>query len=142
MRIGLASDQLGFEHTERLKAGVIRQGNTAEDLSTEQAGAYRAITDQLASAIRRGCLERGVLICSGAIGASVLANKQRAVRAALCHDFVVAFENQAHFTTVFGNLVGMTPRQFQRFIGARFGPSLPPVTIGCGVLLTYAGVCD
>ena len=27
----------------------------------------------------------------------------------------VGFENQAHFTTVFGNLVGMTPRQFQRF---------------------------
>jgi ribose 5-phosphate isomerase B len=26
----------------------------------------------------------------------------------------VGFENQAHFTTVFGNLVGMTPRQFQR----------------------------
>jgi AraC-like DNA-binding protein len=25
----------------------------------------------------------------------------------------VGFENQAHFTTVFGNLVGMTPRQFQ-----------------------------
>lgn len=26
----------------------------------------------------------------------------------------VGFENQAHFTTVFGNLVGMTPRQYQR----------------------------
>ena len=26
----------------------------------------------------------------------------------------VGFKNQAHFTTVFGNLVGMTPRQFQR----------------------------
>ncbi len=26
----------------------------------------------------------------------------------------VGFENQAHFTSVFGNLVGMTPRQFQR----------------------------
>ena len=61
MRI-VASDQLGFEHKERLKAGVARQGHTAEDLSAEQAGEYRAIADQLASAIRRGCLERGVLI--------------------------------------------------------------------------------
>jgi AraC-like DNA-binding protein len=26
----------------------------------------------------------------------------------------VGFENQAHFTTVFGNFVGMTPREFQR----------------------------
>jgi ribose 5-phosphate isomerase B len=30
----------------------------------------------------------------------------------------VGFENQAHFTTVFGNLVGMTPRQFQRSSGS------------------------
>ena len=90
MRIGLASDHLGFEHKERLKARVTRQGYTAEDLSAEQAGEYHAITDQLASAIRRGRLERGVLICSGAIGASVLANKQRGVRAALCHDLYSA----------------------------------------------------
>jgi RpiB/LacA/LacB family sugar-phosphate isomerase len=40
----------------------------------------------------------------------------------------VGFENQAHFTTVFGNFVGMTPRQFQRSSGcqpaAMYGPSL------------------
>ena len=134
MRIELASDQLGFEHKERLKAGVTRQRHTGEDLSAEQVGEYRAITDQLASAIRRGCLERGALICSGAIGASVLANKQRGVRAALCHDFGVGFENQAHFTTMFGNLVGMTPRQFQRSserdLGRVFRPSLSVVE-GC-----------
>jgi len=33
----------------------------------------------------------------------------------------VGFENQAHFTTVFGNLVGMTPRQFQRAADDYFG---------------------
>jgi AraC-like DNA-binding protein len=33
----------------------------------------------------------------------------------------VGFENQAHFTTVFGNLVGMTPRQFQRAAHDYFG---------------------
>jgi AraC-like DNA-binding protein len=40
----------------------------------------------------------------------------------------VGFENQAHFTTVFGNLVGMTPRQFQRSSDyeptVMYGPSL------------------
>jgi RpiB/LacA/LacB family sugar-phosphate isomerase len=40
----------------------------------------------------------------------------------------VGFENQAHFTTVFGNFVGMTPRQFQRSSDyepmVMFGPSL------------------
>jgi len=46
----------------------------------------------------------------------------------------VGFENQAHFTTVFGNLVGMTPRQFQRSSerdsSGVFRPSLPVVE-GC-----------
>ena len=40
----------------------------------------------------------------------------------------VGFENQAHFTTVFGNFVGMTPRQFQRSSDydptVMYGPSL------------------
>jgi len=96
VRIGLASDQLGFEHKERLKARVTRQGHAAEDRSAEQAGEYRAITDQLASAIGRRRLERGVLICSRAIGASVLANKQRGARAALCHDLYSAQHGVQH----------------------------------------------
>ena len=40
----------------------------------------------------------------------------------------VGFENQAHFTTVFGHLVGMTPRQFQRSSDYE-----PPVMYGAPV---------
>jgi AraC family transcriptional regulator len=39
----------------------------------------------------------------------------------------VGFENQAHFTTVFGNFVGMTPRQFQRSSGHETGGMFRPV---------------
>jgi AraC family transcriptional regulator len=38
----------------------------------------------------------------------------------------VGFENQAHFTTVFGNFVGMTPRQFQRSSGDETGGMFCP----------------
>jgi len=38
----------------------------------------------------------------------------------------VGFENQAHFTTVFGNFVGMTPRQFQRSSDHQGGEVFPP----------------
>ena len=38
----------------------------------------------------------------------------------------VGFENQAHFTTVFGNFVGMTPRQFQRSSGRETGRIFRP----------------
>lgn len=88
MRIGFGSDQFGFECKERLKARFAGQGHAAEDVSTGDPSRsdYQSVADQLASAIYTGCVERGVLICSRAIGASVMANKHPGVRAALCHD--------------------------------------------------------
>lgn len=254
MRIGLGSDRPGLECKKRLIARFAGQGHSAEDVCrTNVCGGedYQSITDQLSSAVYTGRVERGVLICSRAIGASVLANKHPGVRAAWCHDlhsarqgvqddgvnllvmragdctldlaceladafvqasylpceqefgippqrlariveyvrnhldqplavgalcrlaemsqshfsklfkrstglaphqFVlqerinrskellrqgnrkiveialgVGFENQAHFTTVFGNFVGMTPRQFQRSSGHETGGMFHPV---------------
>jgi ribose 5-phosphate isomerase B len=49
-------------------------------------GSYHTATDRLASAIGRDRVERAVLICSGAIGASITANKHPRVRAAFCHE--------------------------------------------------------
>jgi ribose 5-phosphate isomerase B len=84
VRIGLGSDEIGFECKERLKARFSGQGHAAEDISTGDLRRtdYQSTADQLAS----GRVERGVLICSRAIGASVMANKHSEVRAALCHD--------------------------------------------------------
>lgn len=88
MRIGFASDRIGFECKERLKAKFSGQGHVAEDVSTADSSGsgYQSVTEQLASALYAGRVERGVLICSRAIGASVMANKHPGVRAALCHD--------------------------------------------------------
>ena len=88
MRIGFGSDHLGFECKEHLKARFARQGHTTEDFSVGDPNwtDYQSATDQLASAIYKNRIERGVLICSRVIGASVMANKQLGVRAALCHD--------------------------------------------------------
>lgn len=88
MRIGFGSDQLGFECKERLRTRFVIQGHAAEDISTGGLGRqdYQELAEQLASAIYTGRFERGVLVCSSAIGASVVANKHPGVRAALCHD--------------------------------------------------------
>ena len=88
MRIGLGSDGIGFECKERLKATFAGQGHSAQNVCTANpcGSDYQNITDQLSSALYTGCVERGVLICSRAIGASVMANKNPGARAALCHD--------------------------------------------------------
>ena len=92
MRIGFGSDQTGFACKERLKTRFAGQGHEAEDVSTGNPGEsdYQSVADQLASSIYTGRVERGVLICSGAIGASVAANKHPGVRAALCHELYSA----------------------------------------------------
>ncbi len=88
MRIGIGSDQSGWECKEGLKARLTGQGHAAEDVSmgNQPRSDYQRITGELSSAIYTGRVERGVLICSRAIGACVMANKHPGVRAALCHD--------------------------------------------------------
>ena len=92
MRIGFASDQLGFDCKERLKARFAGGGHVVDDICARDShrGDYQNITDQLASALYAGRVERGVLICASAIGASVAANKHPGVRAALCHELYSA----------------------------------------------------
>jgi RpiB/LacA/LacB family sugar-phosphate isomerase len=88
VRIGFASDYLGFESKEHLRVRCVQQGHVAEDFSSGDPDQpeHQGAADQLASAIYKNRIERGVLICSRAVGASVIANKQPGVRAALCHD--------------------------------------------------------
>ena len=88
MRIGFASDYRAFERKEFLRARFARQGHVPTDFSTGDPDQpdHHSAAAQLASAIYKNRIERGVLICSRAIGASVIANKQPGARAALCHD--------------------------------------------------------
>jgi ribose 5-phosphate isomerase B len=92
VRIGIGSDRTGFECKERLRTRFGEQGHDAEDVSGEdlRQSNYESLADHLASAIYAGRFERGVLVCSSAIGASVAANKHPGVRAALCHDMYSA----------------------------------------------------
>lgn len=88
MRVGFGSDRIGFECRERLGARFVAQGHEAEEVSTGASSERDChdLADRLASDIYTGRFERGVLVCAGAIGASVVANKLPGVRAGLCHD--------------------------------------------------------
>jgi RpiB/LacA/LacB family sugar-phosphate isomerase len=88
VRIGIGSDCSGVDLKETLKARFRGQSHTVEDVCASDIvqGSYHTATDRLASAIGRGRVERAVLICSGAISASIAANKHLKVRAAFCHE--------------------------------------------------------
>jgi ribose 5-phosphate isomerase B len=92
MRIGIGSDLDGFEFKERLRARYEARSYAVQDVCTSDLdlSGYQKVTDRLASAVRAGRVDRAVLICTRAIGASVAANKYPGVRAAWCHEPAVA----------------------------------------------------
>src|SRR6185503_6202305 len=50
----------------------------------------------LGMAIRRGEVDRGVLVCGSGVGASVAACKLPGIRAAICHDVYSAHQGVEH----------------------------------------------
>ena len=118
MRIGFASDYSGFEWKERLRARFSDQGHSTKDFSTGDPGLANHQVEMSPSHFSKLFkLSTGLaplqFVTQERINRSkelVRQDDARIVDVALG----VGFENQAHFTIVFGNLVGMTPRQFQR----------------------------
>src|SRR6185312_2439450 len=51
---------------------------------------------ELGMAIRRGEVDRGVLVCGSGVGASVAASKVPGIRAAICHDVYSAHQGVEH----------------------------------------------
>ena len=98
MRIAVGSDHAGF-HLKDTLAGMLRDGGHAVvDMGTDSDAAvdYPDYAEAVAVAVRRGQVDRGVLICGSGVGASVAANKVHGVRAAVCHDTYSAHQGVEH----------------------------------------------
>jgi ribose 5-phosphate isomerase B len=89
MHIGIAADHGGFELKHRLVKVLEAAGHQVEDY-----GAYEPVADDdypdfvvpLARAVARREVVRGIAICGSGVGACVVANKVKGVRAALVTD--------------------------------------------------------
>ena len=110
-KIAIASDHRGIS----LKAALVDQlgqlGAEVSDMGPETDASvdYPDYARRVASAVSNGECNRGVLICGSGIGMSIVANKFRGVRAALCHDVHTAkmcrLHNNANIL-VMGEAVG------------------------------------
>ncbi len=87
MRIAIASDQAGHEAMKRLAAKLSGDGcdvvYPASSLGAQERTDY---AEQLALAVLRNDADRGIILTSRAVGASVAANRVPGIRAALCND--------------------------------------------------------
>jgi ribose 5-phosphate isomerase B len=91
-RIALAADHAGYQLKDLLKADLEALGHDVTDLGTNgpESVDYPDFGFRLAEWIAAGEAEVGVAICGTGIGISIAANRNRAVRAALCHDVSTA----------------------------------------------------
>jgi ribose 5-phosphate isomerase B len=98
MRIAVGADHAGFELKRDLAAALAQQGHDILDVGTYSAAAidYPDIAEAVATAIRNGQVDRGLIVCGSGAGVCVAANKFPGIRAAVCHDTYTARQAVEH----------------------------------------------
>ena len=86
MKIAVASDHGGLSLKNSLTQYLQRKGHEVIDFGTTTAEScdYPDFARPAAEAVARGECERGIVCCTTGIGVSIVANKVRGVRCALC----------------------------------------------------------
>lgn len=86
MMIAIASDHAGFALKTRLIDWLEREGHAPLDLGPHDDASvdYPDYALAVREAIAEGRAEKGVLVCGSGIGMCIAANRDPAVRAALC----------------------------------------------------------
>lgn len=112
MKIALGSDHGGYQLKENLKEYLKELNVEYIDFGceNEQSVDYPDIGFKVAIEVKNGKCDRGILICGTGIGMSVIANKVRGIRAALCcNEFAARCarkHNDANILVLGGRVVG------------------------------------
>jgi ribose 5-phosphate isomerase B len=98
MRIAIGADHAGYALKEILRQELEDLGDEVMDFGTDSEVSidYPDIALPLARAIAKREHDFGILICSNGVGPSIIANKVRGIRAALCHDVFSAKRAREH----------------------------------------------
>jgi len=98
MRIAIGADHAGVDLKRDLAGLIAQQGHDVTDLGTHSPAAvdYPDIAEAVATALRNGQADRGLLVCGSGAGVAVAANKFPGIRAAVCHDCYTARQAVEH----------------------------------------------
>ena len=97
-KIAIGCDHGGFLLKEKIARYLKKQGLPVEDLGTfsHESMDYPDTAYKVASAVSSGKVRCGILICKTGIGNSIVANKLKNVRAALCYNIKAARLSRQH----------------------------------------------
>ncbi|MCH5153169.1 MAG: ribose 5-phosphate isomerase B [Clostridiales bacterium] len=98
MKISLASDHGGLELKNKVANYLEELGHSVTDYGTFSVDRcdYPDFARPAALAVANGECERGILVCTTGIGVSMVANKIKGVRCALCVNADMAKMTRAH----------------------------------------------
>ncbi len=96
--IALGSDHGGFELKESVKKHLEVRGIEYKDFGTYDLNScdYPEFGRAAAEAVASGECEKGIVICTTGIGISIVANKVKGVRCALCSETTTARLTREH----------------------------------------------
>ena len=101
MKIAIACDHGGYALKEAVKAHLTEKGYEAVDFGTNSTDScdYPDYAAPAAKAVAGGECEKGIVICTTGIGVSIVANKVKGIRCALCSDPLSAEMTRRHNDT-------------------------------------------
>lgn len=97
-RVVVGSDHGGFVAKEILKKYLEVLGYNVKDMGTfsTESVDYPDFAEKVARAVARGEADRGIMIDGAGIGSSMVCNKVRGIRAALCYDIPTIENSRKH----------------------------------------------
>lgn len=97
-RVAIGSDHGGLEAKELLKNYLGSLGYRIEDVGTfgKASVDYPDFAVKVARKVASGECERGIMIDGAGIGSSMVCNKVRGIRAALCYDLRTVVNSREH----------------------------------------------
>lgn len=111
-RIFIGNDHGGYELKMALVSHLKKSGYVIEDVGSpsREIVRYPHYASKVASAVATNKEIRGILICSTGIGMSIIANKYKGVRAALCYSTyqakMTASHNNSNILCLGGQCIG------------------------------------
>lgn len=128
MKISIACDHGAYELKERLKAHLVKQGHEVVDCGANSLEScdYPDYARPAAQLVADGTCDRGVVLCTTGIGMSMVANKVKGVRCALCHEPLSAEmtrrHNDANMMAIGAGFTGknMAERMVEAFLSTEF----------------------
>jgi ribose 5-phosphate isomerase B len=109
----IGSDHAGYDLKEECRLFLLKKTGLRiydQGVYDRQSCDYPDIAKKVAIAVASGEYERGILICGSGIGMSIVANRHKGVRAALCHDLYTARlsrqHNDANILIMGGRVIG------------------------------------